>query len=195
MKIEFFRHNIENEDIENVSEVLRSIFLTTGPVTDEFEKKFSRYTGLKETVGLNSCTAALHLSLLALGIDSGDEVITTPMTFIASAIPIIHVGARPVFVDVEENTALINVDKIEAAITPRTKAILPVHLYGSMVDMRKIRSIADQYKLRVIEDCAHCIEGEREGIRPGQLGDVACYSFYTTKNLTCGEGRAVTTDD
>lgn len=195
MKIEFYRHNLEESDIESVSRVLKSVFLTTGPVTAEFETKFASYTGLKQTVAVSSCTAAIHLSLLALGIGSGDEVITTPMTFIASAIPIIHVGAMPVFVDVEKNTALVDVKKIEKAITSRTKAILPVHLYGSMADMKAIRTIADQYNLKIIEDCAHCIEGERDGIRPGQLSDTACYSFYATKNLTCGEGGAVATNN
>ena len=195
MKVEFFCHNIEDSDIENASRVLRSVFLTTGPVTGEFEEKFSLYTGLKHTVGVNSCTAALHLSLLALGIGPGDEVITTPMTFIATATSILHSGAKPVFVDVEENTGLLDISKAQKAITPRTKAIMPVHLYGSMVDMRGLRKIADANGLKIVEDCAHCIEGERDGIRPGQLGDVACYSFYATKNLTCGEGGAVATND
>lgn len=195
MKVEFFRHSVEEVDIKKVEEVLKSIFLTTGPATAEFEKKFSNYVGLKETVGVNSCTAALHLSLLALGVGQGDEVITTPMTFIASATSVLHAGAKPVFVDVEEGTALMDVNKVEEAITPRTKAIMPVHLYGSMVDMKAIRGIADRYNLKIIEDCAHCIEGERDGIRPGQLGDAACYSFYATKNLTCGEGGAVATNN
>ena len=124
MKVEFFRHNVEEGDIKKVAEVLKSVFLTTGPVTDDFEKKFSQYTGLKETVGLNSCTAALHLSLLALGIGPGDEVITTPMTFIATATSIMHAGAKPVFVDVEENTGLMDADKVEEAITPRTRATI-----------------------------------------------------------------------
>ncbi|MEK6808484.1 MAG: DegT/DnrJ/EryC1/StrS family aminotransferase, partial [Nanoarchaeota archaeon] len=137
----------------------------------------------------------LHLSLLALGIGNGDEVITTPMTFIATATSILHAGAKPVFVDVEKDTGLIDVNKIEKAITPRTKAIIPVHLYGTMVDMAAIKNIADKYKLNIIEDCAHCIEGERDGIKPGQLSDAACYSFYATKNLTCGEGGAVATNN
>jgi dTDP-4-amino-4,6-dideoxygalactose transaminase len=117
------------------------------------------------------------------------------MTFIASVTPIIHVGAKPVFVDVEANTGLMDVERVEQAITPKSKAILPVHLYGSMVDMKAIRDIADRYDLAVIEDCAHCIEGKRDDIRPGELGHVACYSFYATKNLTCGEGGALTTND
>ncbi len=195
MKIEFYRHGLEEVDILNVSKVLRSTFLTTGPVTTEFENRFANYVGLNQVIGLNSCTAALHLSLLALGIGPGDEVITTPMTFIATATAIMHTGATPVFVDVEEDTAMLDTCKIEEAITPHTKAILPVHLYGAMVDMKALRRIADRHSLKIIEDCAHCIEGERDGIRPGQLSDAACYSFYATKNLTCGEGGAVATQN
>lgn len=194
MKVEFYRHSLTESDIENASKVLRSIFLTTGSITAEFEKKFSRYTGLKTTIAVNSCTAALHLGLLALGIGPGDEVITTPMTFIASVTPIIHVGAKPVFVDVDRSTGLMDVNRIEQAITPKCRAILPVHLYGSMVDMRAIWDIADRHHLKIIEDCAHCVEGEHRGIRPGQLGNAACYSFYATKNLTCGEGGAFVTN-
>jgi dTDP-4-amino-4,6-dideoxygalactose transaminase len=194
MRVEFFRHNLEESDIESCAGVLRSVFLTTGPVTAEFEKKFAQYMGLKETVGVNSCTAALHLSLLALGIGPGDEVITTPMTFIATATSIMHTGATPVLVDVEESTGLIDVTKVEEAITPRTKAIMPVHLYGSMVDMKSLRDIADKHGLKIVEDSAHCIEGERDGIRPGHLGDAACFSFYATKNLTAGEGGTIATN-
>jgi dTDP-4-amino-4,6-dideoxygalactose transaminase len=135
----------------------------------------------------------LHLSLLALGVGKGDEVITTPMTFVATATAILHTGAKPVFVDVEPDTALIDPTKIRSAITSRTKAIIPVHLYGQMCDMKMIKSIADEHGLKVIEDAAHCIEGEREGIKPGQLSDVACFSFYATKNITSGEGGAVAT--
>jgi len=194
-KIEFYRHSIEEEDIEKAGEALRSLFLTTGPVTAEFEEKFSAFTGLAHTVGLTSCTAALHLAFLALDVGPGDEVITTPMTFAASATAILHAGAIPVFVDVEPETGLLDAGRIEKAITPRTKAILPVHLYGVMADMRSIRAIADRRGLKIVEDCAHCIEGERDGVRPGQLGDAACFSFYATKNLTCGEGGAVGTKD
>lgn len=195
MKVEFYRHSLDKSDMANVTKVLESTFLTTGPVTVEFEKRFGRYTGLKEAVALNSCTGAIHLTLLALNIGPGDEVITTPMTFIASATAIMQAGATPVFVDVEPDTALMDVGRIEKAITTRTKAVLPVHLYGSMVDMKALRSIADQYGLKVIEDCAHCIEGERDGVRPGTLSEAACYSFYATKNLTCGEGGALATND
>jgi UDP-4-amino-4-deoxy-L-arabinose-oxoglutarate aminotransferase len=113
------------------------------------------------------------------------------MTFIATPNTVLHCGATPVFVDCDPVTANLDLDQVEAAITPRTKAIIPVHLYGNMVDMRRLRAIADRHGLAVIEDCAHCIEGERDGVRPGQLGDVACFSFYATKNLACGEGGAV----
>jgi dTDP-4-amino-4,6-dideoxygalactose transaminase len=150
---------------------------------------------VNETVAVNSCTAGLHLAMLALGIGPGDEVITTPMTFISTVTSIIHTGAKPIFVDVEKNTALMDVTKLEEVITPRTKAILPVHLYGSMVDMRGIKDIADRHNLKIIEDCAHCIEGERDGVKPGHLSHAACYSFYATKNLTSGEGGAVATND
>lgn len=194
-KIEFFKHNIDEEDIARVTDVLHSVFLTNAGVTKAFERKFSKYLGVEHTVALNSCTAALHLSLLALGIGEGDEVITTPMSFVATANSILHAGATPVFVDIEAESGNMDADLIEAAITPKTKAIMPVHLYGSMCDMKKIKMIADKYDLKIIEDCAHCIEGERDGIRPGALSDAACFSFYATKNITSGEGGAISCND
>jgi dTDP-4-amino-4,6-dideoxygalactose transaminase len=194
MRIEFYKHNISNQDIDNVVGVLNQPFLTTGEVVSEFEGKFSQYLGSRYTVGVTSCTAALHLSLLACGIRPGEEVITTPMTFIATANSIIHAGATPVFVDVEPETANINADLIEGAITPKTKAVLPVHLYGQMCDMKNIRQIADRHHLIIIEDAAHAIEASRDGIRPGELGDTVCFSFYATKNITSGEGGAVSTN-
>lgn len=190
-KVEFFKHNIEEEDINRVVDVLHSIFLTNAGVTKEFEQKFSDYLGIKHTIAVNSCTAALHLSLLALGIGEGDEVITTPMSFVATSNSILHAGAKPVFVDIEEDTGNIDANLIEAAITPKTKAIMPVHLFGLMCDMKKIKEIADKHGLKIIEDCAHCIEGERDGIRPGELSDTTCFSFYATKNITSGEGGAI----
>ena len=193
MKVEFFKHNISKKEIETVSKVLGSIFLTTGPVTNQFEKAFSGYLGIPHTVGVTSCTAALFLSLKAIGIGTGDEVITTPMTFIATPNAILHAGAKPIFIDVERETGNIHLDNIENAINKNTKAIMPVHLYGQMCDMKAIRKLADKHRLFIIEDSAHCIEGERNGIRPGQLGDTACFSFYATKNITSGEGGAITT--
>jgi UDP-4-amino-4-deoxy-L-arabinose-oxoglutarate aminotransferase len=135
------------------------------------------------------------MALLVLGIGSGDEVITTPMSFVATATAILEAGATPVFVDVEADTGNLDAAQVEAAITPRTKAILPVHLYGLMCDMRALKAIADRHGLRLIEDAAHCIEGVRDEVRPGELSDAACFSFYATKNLTCGEGGAIAVND
>jgi dTDP-4-amino-4,6-dideoxygalactose transaminase len=178
-------------DIDEATRVLRSTFLTTGPAVAEFEQKFADYLGLPHAVGLMSCTAALHMALVKCGIGPGDEVITTPLTYVASATAIIETGATPVFADVTPKSGLLDPEKVVAAITGRTRAVLPVHLYGRMVDMRIFRTIADEHNLKLIEDAAHCIEGKRDGIRPGQLSEAACFSFYATKNLTCGEGGAV----
>ena len=194
-KIEFFKHNITQKDIDNVNGVLKSIFLSTGETVAEFEEKFAKYLGCEHVVGVTSCTAALHLSLLNYGIGPGDEVITTPMTFIATATAIIFTGAKPVFVDVEPETGNLDANLIEKAITKKTKAILPVHLYGQMVDMKKMREIADRHHLYLIEDAAHTIEAARDGIRVGQLGDIACFSFYPTKSITSGEGGALSVHD
>jgi len=195
MKVPFYLHNIGEKEIAQVAEILKTPLLTTGPVTAEFESLFSKYLGVKHAVGLTSCTMAMFVTLKALDIGPGDEVITTPMSFISTANVIIHAGAKPVFVDVEPETGNINVKLIEEAITPATKAILPVHLYGQMVDMKRIKVIADAYNLYIIEDAAHAIESRRDGIRPGQLGNAACFSFYATKNITCGEGGAIATGD
>lgn len=195
MKVEFYKHSIDQNDIDNVVKVLNTLFLTHGVAVEDFENKFSQYVGCKYTVGVNSCTAALHLAILAHGIGVGDEVITTPMTFIASANAVLHAGATPVFVDVEPDTGNLDADLIERAITSRTKAILPVHLYGQMCDMKKIKRIADRNGLIVIEDAAHCVEGVRDEIKPGMLGDAACFSYYATKNITSGEGGAVSVNN
>lgn len=195
MNVPFYLHHLGREEIARVTEVLASPFLTTGAVTEEFEAEFSKVTGVAHAVGVTSCTAALFVALKALSIGSGDEVITTPMSFIATANAIVHAGAKPVFVDIEPDTANIDVSLIERAITPATKAILPVHLYGQMVDTKRLKRIADAHHLAMIEDCAHAIESNRDGVRPGHLATVACYSFYATKNLTSGEGGALTTND
>jgi dTDP-4-amino-4,6-dideoxygalactose transaminase len=193
VKVEFYKHNLDDEDVRRLAEACRGVMLTTGAEVKAFEERFAAYLGLPHAVGLTSCTAALHLALLACGVGAGDEVITTPMTFIATSNAALYVGARPVFVDVDPVTALMDPALIEAAITSKTRAIIPVHLYGQMCDMRAIRAIADRHGLKVIEDCAHAIESARDGVRPGQLGDAACFSFYATKNITSGEGGAVAT--
>ncbi|MDP3716220.1 MAG: DegT/DnrJ/EryC1/StrS family aminotransferase [Acidobacteriota bacterium] len=194
MKVEFYRHSLDEADIARLVEVCRGVFLTTGQDTKRFEEAFAAYLGARHSVGVTSCTAGLHLALLAVGVGPGDEVITTPMTFAATANVVLHTGATPVFVDVEPDTGLISPAAIERAVTPRTKAIVPVHLYGQMADMRRIKTIANRAKLSVIEDCAHAIESERDGVKPGALSDAASFSFYATKNITSGEGGAVVTN-
>lgn len=192
--IPFFHHDLGQPELDAIAQVFAGPILTTGDKVTEFETIFAQYLGRSYSLGVTSCTGALHMALLSLGIGPGDEVITTPLTFVASSSAILEAGAKPVFVDVEQDTGNIDASKIEGAITQNTKAILPVHLFGLMCDMKTIRRISDNYNLAVIEDCAHCIEGSRNGVRPGELSDAACFSFYATKNLTCGEGGAIVTD-
>jgi len=192
-KVEFYKHCIGEDEKKSILECLDGLFLTTGSYVNEFEKRLADFLDLDNVVGLSSCTAALHLALLSLGIGVGDQVITTPMTFIATATAILHAGAEPVFIDVEPDTGLLNAHAIEKAITERTRAVIPVHLYGQMCDMKEISKICSAHKLCIIEDAAHCIEGSRDGITPGQLSDAACFSFYATKGITSGEGGALAT--
>lgn len=193
--VAFFKHGLGKPELESIAKVFAGRILTTGDKVAEFERRFAEYLGRRHVVGVTSCTGALHMALLAVGIGPGDEVITTPMTFVATSLAILEAGARPVFVDVEADTGQIDAQRVEAAVTPKTRGILPVHLYGQMCDMRALREIADRHHLSVVEDSAHCVEGARDGVRPGQLSDAACYSFYATKSLTSGEGGAVATDD
>ena len=195
MKVEFYKHNLGSLEINECVKVLNSLFLTTGKYVDNFEEDLAVYLDTNYVVGLTSCTAALHLALLSAGVGSGDEVITTPMSFVATSNSICMTGGRPVFVDVEKDTGNINVDLIEGAITKKTKAILPVHLYGQMVDMKKLLSLAKKYKLSVIEDSAHALEAKRDGIKPGQKSFGSCFSFYATKSITSAEGGAFTTNN
>ena len=194
MKVEFYRHSLGEAEIASVVRTLGGVFLTAGPVTRKFEASFAQFLGCRRVVGTWSGTTALFLCLKALGIGQGDEVVTTPMTFIATSNAILEAGAVPVFVDVEEATGNMDAELIEGVISSKTKAVLPVHLYGHMCDMKRIRSIADRHGLFIIEDAAHCIEGSRDGIRPGGLSDAACFSFYATKNMTSGEGGAIGTN-
>ena len=195
IRVPFYHHDLGQAELDAVAEVLAGPILTTGETVERFERRFAEYLGRRHALAMSSCTGALHLSLVALGIGRGDEVITTPMTFVATATAILEAGAKPVFVDVKPETGNMDVSRIEPAITAQTKAIVPVHLYGQMCDMRAIRKLADTYGLYVIEDAAHCVEGSREGVRPGDLGDTACFSFYATKSLSCGEGGALVTDN
>lgn len=191
--IPFFMHDLGQAELDAIAEVLRGPILTTGDTVAEFERRFAARLRVARCLGVTSCTGALHMALLALGIGPGDEVVTTPLTFIATSTAIAEAGATPVLVDVEPDTGNLDPARVEAAITERTRAIVPVHLYGQMVDMRALRALADRHHLALVEDAAHCIEGERDGIGPGQLSDAACFSFYATKNMTCGEGGAIVT--
>ncbi|WP_146430929.1 DegT/DnrJ/EryC1/StrS family aminotransferase [Blastopirellula retiformator] len=182
-------------ELAEVTETLRSCWIGTGPRTARFEAQFAEYVGARYAVAVNSCTAALHLSLLAAGVGPGDEVITTPLTFASTANVIIHCGATPVFVDVERSTMNIDPGQIEKAITPHTKAILPVHFAGRPCDMSAIREIAGRHGVTVIEDAAHCIEGRYRDQKVGSISPLTCFSFYVTKNMTTAEGGMITTDD
>lgn len=191
----FNRPCLDTAEEEEIVAALRSGWLTTGPRTKQFEADFAAYQGVAHAVGLNSCTAGLHLALLALGIGPGDEVVTTPYTFTATCNVIVHVGATPVIADVEPDTLNLDPAAAERAITPRTKAILPVHFAGHPVDMPAFRQLRDRYGLALIHDAAHATESRYEGRSLASDGDVTCFSFYATKNLATGEGGMLTTGD
>lgn len=191
----FGQPDIGEADIAEVVDTLRSGWLGTGPKTKQFEAEFAEYVGAKHAVGVNSCTAGLHLSLLALGIGPGDEVITTPMTFASTINVILHVGARPVLVDIERESQNIDPNRIEPAITSRTRAIMPVHMAGRPCDMDAIGEIAARHGLHVIDDAAHAIEAKWRNKKVGSISTLSAFSFYVTKNLVTGEGGMVTTDD
>ncbi len=189
----FGQPQIGEEEIEEVVATLRSRWLGSGPRVARFEQAFAAYKGLPEdrTAAVNSCTAALHLSLLACDLEAGDEVITTAMTFCATVNAIIHAGATPVLADIDPHSLNLDPDAVEAAITPRTRAILPVHFAGRPCDMERLLAIADRHGLYIIEDCAHAIETRYRGQAAGTFGEFGCFSFYVTKNLVTGEGGMV----
>ncbi len=187
--------DIRDEEIEEVIDTLRSGWITTGKKTKRFEEEFREYIGCEHAIALSSCTAALHLALVAADIGKGDEVITTPFTFAATGEVINYVGATPVFVDIEEDTYNVDPNKIEDAITPQTKAIIPVHYAGQPCDMDRILKIAKKYDLIIIEDAAHALGAKYKGKKVGTIGDISAFSFYATKNLTTAEGGMVTTNN
>ncbi len=193
--LHFHRPQVGEEEEREILDTLRSGWLTTAGKTKEFERLFAEYCGCEHAVALNSCTAGLHLSLVASGIGPGDEVITTPMTFAATANVIVHVGATPVFVDVDPRTLNIDASKIEERVTSRTKAIIPVHFLGQACDMDAISEIAGRHNLLVIEDAAHAVETVYKGRKIGTISPLTVFSFYSTKNMTTGEGGMLTTDD
>ena len=183
------------QEIDEVVETLRSGWWGTGSKAREFEEKFAKYIGCKYAVALNSATAGLHLALDVLGVRNGDEVITTPLTFVSTVNVIVHRGAKPVFADVDPKTWNIDPREIEKKITSRTKVILPVHLHGRPCDMRSIKALAKKYKLFVVEDAAHAIETWYQKKKIGTVSDLTAFSFYATKNLATGEGGMLTTNN
>lgn len=185
---------IEEEEIQEVENTLRSGWIGTGPKVAKFEDMFKEYIGCEHARAVNSCTAALHLSLIAAGVKAEDEVITTPMTFAATASTIIHVGAKPVFADIDKITMNMDPNHLKERITKRTKAIIPVHFGGRPCDMDAITELARQHGLVIIEDAAHALGAEYEGDKIGNIGDLTCFSFYVTKNIVTGEGGMVTTN-
>ncbi|XRL85419.1 DegT/DnrJ/EryC1/StrS family aminotransferase [Bacillus subtilis] len=186
---------IGKEEIQEVTETLESGWLSKGPKVQQFEKEFAAFVGAKHAVAVNSCTAALFLALKAKGIGPGDEVITSPLTFSSTANTIIHTGATPVFADIDENTLNIDPVNLEAAVTPRTKAVVPIHFGGQSCDMDAILAIAQNHGLFVLEDAAHAVYTTYKQRMIGSIGDATAFSFYATKNLATGEGGMLTTDD
>jgi len=199
-RVEFYRHQLGEDEASSWRGVLETLFLTLGPQVAAFEDELGKFlvrgrpdAKQPHVVGTSCCSLGLLLALKAHDVGPGDEVITTAMTFASTTNAILHLGAKPVLVDVEPRTGLIDPSAVRAAIGPRTKGVMPVHLYGQLADMRALRGIADDKKLFLIEDSAHGIEIERDGVRPGELGDAAVFSFYATKNLTSGDGGAIAT--
>jgi dTDP-4-amino-4,6-dideoxygalactose transaminase len=195
LQVPFHRAPVGEEEAQAVSEVIRSGWLTMGPKTFEFEKEFAKYVGAQHAIAVSTGTAALHLSLEAAGVQTGDEVLLPTTTFTATAEAVTYLGARPVLVDIDPVT--MNMDPEDAArrITPKTKAIIPVHLGGQPCDMEEIDRLAQGRNLRIIEDAAHALPSEYRGKRIGQISEFTCFSFYATKTLTTGEGGMITTDN
>ena len=191
----FHQPLVDADDERAVVETLRSGWLTTGPRTKDFERVLAAYTGATRCIAVNSCTAALHLALEAIGVGSGDEVITSPITFASTANVIVHRGARPVFVDVDADTLNLDVAALDTAMTPKTKAVIPVDFAGHPADLDEIMAFGARHALPIIEDAAHAIGAEYKERCIGGIADMTCFSFYATKNITSGEGGALTTND
>jgi dTDP-4-amino-4,6-dideoxygalactose transaminase len=183
------------EEIREVAEAIESGWVTTGPKTRQFEAEFAQTVGAKHAIAVNSCTAAMHCALEAIGVNKGDEVITTPYTFAATAAVIRYFDAKPVFVDVDPETLNIDPSGIDAVVTEKTKAILPVHIAGFPAEMDAIRIVADKHHLPVVEDAAHAFPAKYRGMMIGSVSEMTCFSFYATKTITTGEGGMLCTDN
>ena len=193
-KLYYGRQWIDEDDIRAVAEVLRSDFITCGPKVDEFEQELANYTTARYAVAVSNGTAALHCACMAAGVGPGDEVITTPLTFAASANCALYCGARPVFADIGPDTYNIDPESIRAHITPKTKAVVAVDFTGQAVKHKEIRALCDEFHLVFIEDAAHAIATRYNGQPVGSLADMTCFSFHPVKTITGGEGGAITTN-
>lgn len=191
----FYVPDIGEEEVEAVREVLLSGWITTGPVTESFERKITELVGAKFALAVNSCTAGLHLALLALGVGPGDEVIIPSFTFAATANVVLHVGAKPVFADIKEDSLTLDPKDVERKITKRTKVIIPVHFAGFPADMDDLLGIKVKKGIFIVEDAAHALGSVYEGIPIGSIGDITVFSFHAVKNLTTAEGGMITTDN
>ncbi len=194
-RVDFYRHNLGDEEKARVLAALDGTILTTGQAVTEAEQALAEYLDIAHVVCLDSCTAAQHLALVANGIGPGDQVIVPAMTFVATANAVLMAGAEPVFTDVDPETGCITIETIAPLVTERTRAVIPVHLYGLLCDMEALGTFAGERGLILIEDSAHCLEARRGNVRPGSHSRCACFSFYATKNITCGEGGALATSD
>lgn len=195
MYIPYGRQTLDEADIQAVVDVLKSDYLTTGPMVAEFERRVAEYVGAKYAVAVSNGTAALHVACLAAGIEEGDEVVTSPITFAASANCILYCGGTPVFADIDRDTYNISPEEVEKKITEKTRAIIPVHYTGQPCEMEKIHQIAKKHNLMVIEDAAHALGAVYQGKKVGALSDMTCFSFHPVKPITTGEGGMITTND
>lgn len=190
-KVDFFRHSLGDEELASIRETIGSLFLTLGPRVGAFEKRFAEMLGVPHVVGTSSCSMGLLVTLAAMGVGPGDEVICPPMTFVATSNAVLHLGATPVFADIDTKTGMLDVEQAKAKITDATKGIIVVHLYGQLADMPAFRALCDAHDLFLMEDAAHAIDAERDGVRTAHLGDATAFSFYATKEITSGDGGAV----
>ena len=193
--IPFHIPTIEDDEIKEVIDCLKSCWITTGPKVKHFEEKFGQYIGCKHAIALNSCTAALHLALEAIGLKEGDEVVIPTMTFASTGEVVNYFGSRPILIDCQKDTLLIDVNKIEEKINKKTKAIIPVHYAGQSCDMDEIIRIAQEFSLKVIEDAAHSFPTKYKDRMIGTIGEITCFSFYPTKPITTGEGGMACTEN
>ena len=195
LKIPFWKHSLEKINFEKIKKTIKNPHITSGPISKKVEKKISQQLGNKYSLLTSSCTTALQVSLMSIGLKPGDEVITTPMSFIATSNAIILSGGVPKFVDVDPKTGLIDLNLLKNKITNKTKAIIPVHLYGQMVNIKSLKKIVEKKNIKIIEDSAHAFEGQIDGKAPGSISSASALSFYATKAITCGEGGCLTTND